>query len=402
MKFITGTSRCFVANSNCRLLNFENNTYKNSRFFRNAVVLQLPSKEPSKADTKPLGVPPYISANSVDNSNQSSQSTDKKNANLHNTVKLQNRLDDKHNMNEPKILNDSTVTMRLVKRIENWSPSMAKYARLSVFGCKYLYKDVLLLLSAYKKYYSSDLSSLTYAELEIKYRLPLQLIRLTPILILWPVPFTNLFLFPLAFLFPKYLLSEHFWTDDQLKEYWIEEKTKLFEHNIRVFEHLSLMAEECSDDMLLKWFRVIECLGAGGISPVDDIIQAIPVFTMFPYHFSTLPRQHITVLLKMYNIHRGWRRRVRLKKLAQYIQLMDKAIESEGGPIKLNDRQLQWACLFRGLNPFSSSRETLVSYLESWMKISSKIDNDSLSCILHCQVLLALNRPENDVLRKTE
>lgn len=57
--------------------------------------------------------------------------------------------------------------------------------------------------------------------------------------------------------------------------------------------HLSLMAEECSDDMLLKWFRVIECLGAGGISPVDDIIQAIPVFSMFPYHFSTLPRQHI-------------------------------------------------------------------------------------------------------------
>lgn len=53
------------------------------------------------------------------------------------------------------------------------------------------------------------------------------------------------------------------------------------------------MAEECSDDMLLKWFRVIECLGAGGVSPVDDIIQAIPVFSMFPYHFSTLPRQHI-------------------------------------------------------------------------------------------------------------
>lgn len=61
--------------------------------------------------------------------------------------------------------------------------------------------------------------------------------------------------------------------------------------------HLSLMAEECSDDMLLKWFRVIECLGAGGVSPVDDIIQAIPVFTMYPYHFSTLPRQHIVSFL---------------------------------------------------------------------------------------------------------
>lgn len=59
------------------------------------------------------------------------------------------------------------------------------------------------------------------------------------------------------------------------------------------------MAEECSDDMLLKWFRVIECLGAGGVCPVDDIIHAIPVFTMFPYHFSTLPRQHIVSLFSV-------------------------------------------------------------------------------------------------------
>jgi len=45
-----------------------------------------------------------------------------------------------------------------------------------------------------------------------------------------------LILFNFRFLFPKYLLSEHFWTDDQLKEYWMKEKEKHFEHNIRVFE----------------------------------------------------------------------------------------------------------------------------------------------------------------------
>lgn len=44
----------------------------------------------------------------------------------------------------------------------------------------------------------------------------------------------------------------------------------------------------------------------------------------------------------MYNMHRGWRRRVRLKQLAHYIRFMDKAIESEGGPNNLNDKQLQW------------------------------------------------------------
>jgi hypothetical protein len=37
-------------------------------------------------------------------------------------------------------------------------------------------------------------------------------------------------------MFPRYLLSEHFWTDEQLKEYWIKDQQKKFEHNIRVFE----------------------------------------------------------------------------------------------------------------------------------------------------------------------
>lgn len=35
---------------------------------------------------------------------------------------------------------------------------------------------------------------------------------------------------------PKYLLSEHFWTDEQFQEYCTKDQQKSFEHNIRVFE----------------------------------------------------------------------------------------------------------------------------------------------------------------------
>lgn len=99
--------------------------------------MQLPSKEPLKRDSKPTVVPPFISTNGVHNVNQSPQSTEKKNAHLPNTVvKHKNKLDDEQNMNESKILDDSTFTMRFVSKIENWSPSTAKYARLSIFGCK--------------------------------------------------------------------------------------------------------------------------------------------------------------------------------------------------------------------------------------------------------------------------
>lgn len=117
--------------------NKNKNTINNNKFiFRNSVVLQLPSKEPLKTDTKSSTVPPYISGNSVDNANQCLQSTEKKNASSNNTVKHDNKLNNKQNMNESKMLNDNNFTMRLVNKIENWSPSTAKYARLSVFGCK--------------------------------------------------------------------------------------------------------------------------------------------------------------------------------------------------------------------------------------------------------------------------
>lgn len=97
------------------------------------MILQLPNKEPLKNDIKPP-VPPYINANGINNANI--QGAEKKNAHFHNTVKHENQLDDKQIMNERKILYDNTVAMRLINRIENWSPSTAKYARLSIFGCK--------------------------------------------------------------------------------------------------------------------------------------------------------------------------------------------------------------------------------------------------------------------------
>lgn len=99
------------------------------------VVLQFPSKEPLKTDAKPP-VPHYINSNDADNVNQSSQSIVKKNAHLPNPPKDKTTVHDEQKMNESKSLNDNTFTSRMVDRIENWSPSTAKYARLSVFGCK--------------------------------------------------------------------------------------------------------------------------------------------------------------------------------------------------------------------------------------------------------------------------
>jgi len=105
-------------------------------FFRNTVVLQLLNKEPLKTGTKPPVVPSYSSANGVDKANQNSEFLEKKNAHLHNIVKPDIPLDDVRNITEQDISNDNTFKMKLINKIENWSPLTAKYARLSIFGCK--------------------------------------------------------------------------------------------------------------------------------------------------------------------------------------------------------------------------------------------------------------------------
>lgn len=40
---------------------------------------------------------------------------------------------------------------------------------------------------------------------------------------------------------PKYLLSEHFWSEDQLKEYWTKDLQNNYEHNIRAFEYVNFI-----------------------------------------------------------------------------------------------------------------------------------------------------------------
>lgn len=100
------------------------------------MVLQLPSKETLKTDTKPPVIPPYINAKNVHNANQSLQSNEKKNTSLPNTVKQENILNVESKKNDSKVLDDSTFTLRLINKIDNLSPPTAKYARLSIFGCK--------------------------------------------------------------------------------------------------------------------------------------------------------------------------------------------------------------------------------------------------------------------------
>lgn len=50
---------------------------------------------------------------------------------------------------------------------------------------------------------------------------------------------------------------------------------------------------------------------------------------------------------------------------------------------------------FQGLNPANVSDEEMIKYLKNWISLSSQIDTECFSLLLHAPILLAYNAPSN-------
>jgi hypothetical protein len=100
-------------------------------------------------------------------------------------------------------------------------------------------------------------------------------------------------------------------------------------------------------------------------------------------------------LLKVHDLHTGWFRRTRLSERAVILKAMDNAILREGGVHNMPAEALRNACLIRGLNPANMRNEDMISWLNNWIAISSAVDKENLSLLLHCPILLAYNEPSN-------
>lgn len=97
-------------------------------------------------------------------------------------------------------------------------------------------------------------------------------------------------------------------------------------------------------------------------------------------------------------MHLGWFRRSRLFERAVILKEMDKAIIREGGVHNMPIDALKNACVIRGLNPTNMRNEDMVKWLNNWIQISSAVDKENLSLLLHCPILLAYNEPSNWML----
>ena len=116
-------------------------------------------------------------------------------------------------------------------------------------------------------------------------------------------------------------------------------------------------------------------------------------FSDGPLHLKKLTAPHVKHLLKVHCV-RGWSLwypRFRLQQYANMVQQIDLAITREGGSTALAVPDLTKCSHLRGLNVQDQDTTAMVEYVEEWMAVTSALNSDSLSLLLHLPILLGYN-----------
>ncbi|XP_064480721.1 LETM1 domain-containing protein 1-like [Ornithodoros turicata] len=237
---------------------------------------------------------------------------------------------------------------------------------------------------------------LSRKELDLYYRIPKDMIKVAPTLVIIALPGTNFFMFPLIYWFPRQLLTWHFWSLEQRVEFSVIAQRKKVSHFRSVFRQLQAAVPKGDEGK--EPLAVFHKLGSGTHPTVEEVIHMKPFFEGKPYGLDELSRKHLTGLCKINGISSFFiGRRYRLWKHGGFVREMDKAMEREGVET-MDMADLRSACFLRGLNPVGLNKKELVQWLQNWIRISAITDGSSISLLLHCPIFLGYNYPSNWIL----
>lgn len=143
--------------------------------------------------------------------------------------------------------------------------------------------------------FNRPVTDISYKELSIYMQTPKDLRKMTPFLLITSIPFAQYVTLPLAFMFPKYILSSHYWSIEQRTRFSIQDHTKKLYYYRPVFRHLQKKLYSFGGKNVLydKCYKVFAKLGSGTHPTVEEIHELTPLFTAEPYGLDFLTHSHL-------------------------------------------------------------------------------------------------------------
>ncbi|CAK1554638.1 unnamed protein product [Leptosia nina] len=276
------------------------------------------------------------------------------------------------------------VINRYIEYVKNYTrvletrfPSAMKMYRVFSIGIKDFLRDLKTYITLRIKIARDQgFSNMSRQDIELYEKMPTDMWRIAPVLILSAIPFGNYIIFPLAFLKPRKLLCSHFWSIQQRVEFSMQDLTERLRYNRAVFRALQERLDTIPESSIKeKWERIIALLGSGVHPTANDIIECKELFSKEPYNMKNLTYAHMGSLLRMHGLKKSIFRRKKLKYRAFLLLQMDKAIIREGGVEMLGSESLRNACQIRGLNGSHLSNQNMKDWLQQWLQVSQNVDS---------------------------
>ena len=261
-------------------------------------------------------------------------------------------------------------------------------------GSKSLFLDMKEFSAVYNALASSPdwqtaAKSLTRKQLELYLTLPPELRRVAPVLVVSALPFAQNVVFPVALMYPKLLLSSHFWSDQTKAEVREALITKRHSHYASVFKRLIALDRKS---------RIVPCricirqMINGSHPSTAEIMAMAPAFKSTErFSLRNLSTNHVRHLVK---IHENvgflpWLfPRFKIRLFSNMLLVLDKAILREGID-SLSEEELQRCCHARGLDVKTASKDQMTQYLTSWLEITKGLrPSEYSSLVLHLPLFL--------------
>jgi len=242
---------------------------------------------------------------------------------------------------------------------------------------------------------SNSIFKLSRQELDVYFRMPSEMFRVGPTLLLSALPGFQYIIFPIALKFPKHLLSSHFWSLQEKHQFAIEAQKKRLLNQRPVLRHLQSNLENIRDQRQNEICKeILFKLGSGSQPTVPEIMRIKPLFESDPFSIKAMHGPHIKSLCRLHGLRTWIFNRGRLFDRAEMLYVMDMCLMRDG-IFNLDTAELKTACFLRGLNAANTSHDDMVEFIQQWLSISSTIQPHSYALLLHLPILLAYNNPNN-------
>jgi hypothetical protein len=175
-------------------------------------------------------------------------------------------------------------------------PQAMQVYRTFMDGVKDFFRDMKNYLKCSKIVNNTPkgLSALTRKEIELYYQMPKDMMRVAPVLLISALPFANYVIFPLAFYFPRILLTSHFWSIEQKINFQQLSIKERIIHNRKIFRYLQAKRDQIKEKpKYLELKQVLAHLGSGTHPTPQEIIDVKEIFGRLPYHLNFLTSSHL-------------------------------------------------------------------------------------------------------------